>query len=640
MQNQNNKRSSDFELDQNDVKLKKQKASNDFTPEKYTEILSSLTSLSDSISEITHNSNQMDSSIVNELNNCRNKIPTIVTFGSQSSGKSALLNKLFPGLNLKSCNGIGTKCPIEIHAGPSYKNEIIVKNIQDQSEQQVTNLSEAEKLVDNITHQNSIQKNGKIIYRAYNLTDIVIIDLPGCANFEGYNSYFDHIKNEYLMKPETVILHVVIGTQDPDTDMSTMFLPTNNKIIKVLTHTDFWKEDEKKMEYLHFFDKKFNCPFAIVNNKENESEIINKFEIGELKNELIKGSSNLMAIITREHQEKIHKFIPEFKNCIFKANNLIEHKLELIGWKVPDMRQVVGEFRVFMSKLIEKEFDDGSKLANKLSAIKDEFTVEQMRKFHQYIPDCDKLAIELQKGTLNQIAGTEGWHNLVQKQIEILIQKARDEIIINYVKQYCEILKNQAIVILNHGYKPCTNLAIDNIIINLEKKHFKLVDNIVKKVTTQLDTIATQPYNSDDNYVRDYLINNHIQPITMVLEHIKKQSIQTRNLTQSFENTLNDIPKVLEDIMDNNGMFNTFYLAKAHTAQTQLLNFWKSKSVYIHDSVMEKLNKFRIQFKRLIEEQIHRVCDKDLIEPSHIDEHRKSLENIHKKIKEIDQLLI
>jgi hypothetical protein len=348
-----------------------------------------------------------------------------------------------------------------------------------------------------------------------------------------------------------------------------------------------------------------------------------------------KRSSNLMTIVSRDHREKIHNFIPEFRTCMFKENTLIEHKFETIGRQMPDMKQMVGEFRIYMSKLIDKEFNDGSNLAVGLNTIKTELTVDQMREcFSKCVPDHKILANELEKSTLNQIAGTEGWHNLVQKWIGILVSETRDNLIINYVTKYCEILKNQTIKSLHHAYKPCTDSAIDSIIINLEQKHFKLVNKIVKKITDQLDTIATQPYNSDDNYVRHYLIDSHLHPVQLVLEYIKKQS----NLTQSLEIALNNTPKILEIVMIDD-VYNNFYLAKAKNAHIQLLNFWKSKSVYIHNLVIEKVNKYRIQFKSLIEKQIQVVRDEDLVEPPHIDEQRKSLLNIYNKIEEINQLL-
>ena len=629
--------SSESEDSQN-IKKKKKTGKKKLTQEDYTKILPMISLLSDLISEFSHGyQNSNDIEIINKLNECQKKIPTIVTFGSQSSGKSALLNKLFK-LKLKSCPGIGTKCPIVIQASPTYENKIIVMDHKTNTENTFDTLEKAEIFINDKTRakeNTDIQFYNKIIYKINCTWNIIIVDLPGCVHGETiYDEYFNHLKQEYLMKPETIILHVVSGVQDPETDISMNYLQTNNKIIKVLTHTDLWQHDKPKIENLYNQDRKLNCTIAITNIDKDESKVIDGFEINKTRNEIIKGSSQLLTAIAKEYEAKIYEFIPELKDCITKAKLLIDDKFEIIGRQKPDMRQIIGEFRIFMTNTIKKEFNDGSNLAFSLNELKTNFTVQQLQKYDTIIPSANELAIELSGGSLNQIAGTEGWNNLVQKWIAKLMEKSKQELVIVYVQNYCNVILNQSINVLNNGYKPCTNKAIIKIINSLRKRFNNMNRKIIDEIISKLDNIASQPYNSDTNYVRDYLIDVHVDPVNRVLEYIKTQ----HNLTEALKYASANTKKVLENVMNGNE-FNNFYLSKAKNAHLQLINFWKSKSVYIHDLIIHELNSFRKQFQYLIEEKIQRTTKDDLFESSNINEQRQLLLNIYDKCEEILKLV-
>lgn len=618
---------------------KRQRVNGVITTEKYTQILSSLSSLSNSIYEFTQNRmSKNDVDILNKLNICRDKIPTIVTWGAQSSGKSALLNKIFPGLNLISCDGIGTRCPIIIQGDPSYESQIIVKNTFNHRETIVNNIEEAEKLVIELTKDSPIQCHGKIICKAKYPTCITIVDLPGFSTeIPDYDKYFTLLKKEYLMKPETVILHVVKGNDDPGPDMSATYLPTNNKIIKILTHTDTWVHDPSKINYFYQYDNKFNCTLAIVSNKKdsnNEMEIVDSFVLNNVKNELIRGSSNLMQIISREHNTNIHNFIPGFANCLGEAKKLIEQKLNIIGYQKPDMRQIVSEFRVFMLDVIKKEFSDGSSLAINLNILKEQFTVDQIRSYCQYIPDCDILAVELEKGTMNQIAGTEGWNDIVRKWIKILTEKVVIQRVVAYIEQYHEILKGCTVFVLGQTYKPCTESVSEKIIKDIEVEHNTLFDSVYDQIQNRMMDMSEQPYNSDDNYVKDYLINSHIQPTELLLKYIIKQ----KNVIQSINEALADIPRILEIVMKTSEY--NIYSAKAKNAHDLLTTFWKSSSVYVHDTIMHEINSYRKKFQLLLEKHVQHISCDDLIEPEHIEIERNALLNIIKKIEEIEFLFV
>jgi predicted GTPase len=613
-----------------------------FKQEDYTNILSYFSSLLDLISKYNsiyqNNSREDDDQIIKQLNECRNKIPVIVVWGAQSSGKSSVLNKIFPELklNLKSRQGLGTKCPVEIRAGPSYQRKIIIKNMITNTEDIMHTIDEAEKFIDE-KFKSDITIDFKIKCEINHPMNICIVDLPGCVSKtddltkERYNK----LRKEYLMKPETIILHVVNGTIDPDTDVSTPYLNNiNNKIIKVLTNTDLWAIDISKSNSLYEYDndpKKYTI--AIVNNRENEIEIIDKLELNYLQKELIRGSVRLTEIISREHQQKVFDFMPEFLVCINKARDLIDTKLNLIGRQTPDMKSNAVEFRIFMTTKAKKEFDDGSELAIELNKIKDDIQMEKLQECISIIPKPQILAKELESGSRKQIEGSEGWNDLMQKYIVALVDKIKKETIIGHINKHCNILENYIRKTFRSEYKPCTISASKKIIIGVTQ-HFSLVrKNIISKITEMLDNIAIEPHNTDKQYIKQYQIDMHIEVVRKALMFINKQS----DPLQSCKRFEQDPQKLLEFAMSDN--LDDIYLSKAKQAHSQLINFWKSKCVYIYAAIVDILNNCERLFLEEIINQIQMINYDDLKEPDDINTQRTSLLDIYEISNKIVQII-
>lgn len=610
-----------------DIAINKQKRKQ-FKQEDYTEILCCFSSLIDLISkynsEYQNNLKEDDKLIIKQLNECRNRIPMVVVWGAQSSGKSSVLNKIFPELklNLKSRQGLGTKCPIEIRAGPLYQKKIIIKNIATNTEDIMYTIEDAEKYIDE-KFKSNITIDFKIKCEVNHPLNICIVDLPGCISKtdniceERYNK----LKKEYLMKPETIILHVVNGTIDPETDVSTPYLvDIQNKIIKVLTNTDFWLNDISKSNSLYEYDtdpRKYSI--AIVNNKENEMEILDKLELKYLHKELIKGSSRLTEIISREHQQKVFDFMPDFLVNINKARDLIDSKLNLIGRQTPDMKLNAVEYRTFMSDKIKQEFCDGSDLAIDLNKIKDGINVEKMEEYISIIPKPQDLAKELKNGSRKQIEGSEGWNDLMQKYIAILIERIKKENITEHINKHCNIIENHIRNVFRTDYKPCTISASKKIIINLSQNFTLIRKNIINEINRMLDNIAIEPHNIDKQYIKQYQNDVHIEAVRKVLSFINKQN-DPAQICKKYEH---EPQKLLEMAMIDN--MDDVYLSKAKQAYSQLIYFWKSKCTYIYSAIVDILNSHERLLLNEIINQIQMINQDDLKEPDDINSQRKSL---------------
>jgi len=621
----------------NDLENKSKKLrNNNLSNEDYSEILTSFSMLGDLILEygIKFNNTGSDTEIIKELSECRDKIPMVLVWGMQSSGKTALLNKIF-GMKLKSCHGIGTRCAIEIHAGPSYSERIIVRDIINGNEIVTQNMEDAEKIIETSVEQNNengIQVFGKIIYEICNPIRINVLDLPGCVNKN--LKYFEYLKQEYLMKPETIILHVVNGTYDPATDLSAPYLNNvTNKIIKVLTHADSFIGDEQKLQNLYLYDKESkNYSIALVSNKNkkdnedesNETELFEKLKIGNTNKELIKGSSKLKELMFREYHEKIHEFLPIFKECTNFTKKAIDKKFESVQRQKPDMKNYVLTFKTITLDLINKEFGDGSDLAFKQKALELKFTVNDLRNYDSLIPSEAALAKELKMGIRKQVQGTEGWNDLFQKYVSILICKIKDDLVITYVNNYCDILVNCALDIFNKAKGPFTDQVLDKIRNNLLEYFNEMQQDATKKITEMLNNIELQPCSSDNNYVCDSNIDLHKDVVKNVLIYISKQI----NRDEALQYSIANIDDVLRKVMKGSET-NDFYLWKGKNARTQIINFWKSKCVQIHDSVIEIITKYDRSFEKQIQNEIHMVSHEELVEPEYIVNQRQMLHNIY-----------
>lgn len=621
-----------------------------FDQEDYTNILSHFSSLRDRISTyISKYQNKMnddDRQIIDQLNECKKKIPMITVWGAQSSGKSAMLNKIFPELklNLRSCNGLGTRCPIEIHAGPSYQSKIYVRCSRMNEPHYFENLRAAEEYIEKELSKGNtddICYDAKIILETKHAINICIVDLPGVTNDKNSKSkeFFETHKKEYLMKSDTIILHVVNGTIDPKTDVSASYLENiNNEIIKVLTHTDLWAIDNTRSEYLYkCYDpdpKKYSI--AIVNNRENETEILNSITLGNITKELIVGSNKLTEIISLKHQQKIFDFMQDFLCYIRQAQDLINAKLNVIGREKPDMQKYAIEFRTFMSNEIKKEFNNGSNLAIELSKIKSNITPEKFHECFKLVPDPTVISKNLEQGNLKQIEGTEGWNDEVQKYIAQLIDDIKKNIIIEHINKFCEILKRNADNVLLKEFNPFTTSASKRIILNMADYYNERKKKLEESIIEMLNNIAIQAYNNcDKNYVKQYLVSLHEDPVRLCFAQISNCSDSdiVRIVKSVKNNDGNEIRRLLETVLKND--LDNIYLAKGKQARPQLKYLWESKSIQINSDIMDILNSYRRTFEEKIIEEIQKINDSDLKEPEDIYTQRNSLLGIYKISDEI-----
>ena len=106
-----------------------------------------------------------------------------------------------------------------------------------------TDLEEAERYVIELTGKDininlSITCEVKIEEESEN-PDIILIDLPGFNNHVNHEDFIS-LKEKYLNKDESIIIHVGRADIDPSNEHSHNFLhDVKGKIIRILTHIDF-----------------------------------------------------------------------------------------------------------------------------------------------------------------------------------------------------------------------------------------------------------------------------------------------------------------------------------------------------------------------------------------------------------------
>lgn len=327
------KRTNENELIRDDTNSKKNKK--EINDRDYSEILESMLSLSNIIMGCTDIVEREE--YISVFNKFKDTIPGLVVWGNQSTGKTSLLKRMFPFLSQKECEGLGTRCPIELKKSIFYTEDSVY--IIDENGNRIGHNPEVKddnyikKLISAAENQlfsespNTGHLNCKIVIEMKSdLDNLIITDLPGCI--VNNPTYFNNMKELYLKKNGNIIIYVARGDVDPASDISLEFLKeVQNDKICVLTHTDYWNLHPEKI-YLEKYKKIFKNIFLV--NTKNELEIPDEFKND---NDVKIGTENLL--------NEMNKMI---KNKIFDSLSIFAEKVNILENKTTAQLRIVGEY--------------------------------------------------------------------------------------------------------------------------------------------------------------------------------------------------------------------------------------------------------------------------------------------------------
>ncbi len=566
--------------------------------------------------------------LVHNINSLKDVIPTVVTFGKQSSGKSTLYTLLFPEVCKDQLTGVGisTRCPISYKLGPDYENKVYVKDCFNNGNiKLVDNMIEAENYVNILANKHNCKiPDAEIICEVKCPEYFSIIDLPGFITDIGYQRYFDELKKKYLDKKHTIILHVAKADDDRETDISVNFIDgCLNTIIPVLTHADNWLNNGDKIDCINKHLNNNNVQhIAIVakgNDKYNEKEMFEQLNLNiETKKNVIKTSSEFRNFIISQLRQKTNEMYPHIENCVKKVMHDINEELGNIGRHKPDMRDECINFKLNYGKKINAEFKSllGPEINNLKKLIDPDIFIAKAN--DNLVPSFDILADELKTHNCRQVIGTEGWSELTKKYIKIMIESSKIDITY-YINNYFAILKNHMINMMSDKYRMYSKVNL-NILEYIESLTKKLHDDALEEITAELDNVAMDPYDANDSYVNDYARSLIQEPIRLVIKYFGTQT----NKSDAVEKALKD-PGFIINYVQKEMCDNDQYVIKGKTAKNQIVCLWKAKSFGIHTRIIETIFKYNRKYEKKLHNKIRNTQHEDLEEPELIDTKRQAL---------------
>lgn len=568
------KRSNDGELSQDNPITKKM-----INNQEFSEILELMSSLSNILPESDN-----EQEYIKYFNEFKSAIPGLVVWGNQSAGKSTLLKRMFPVLSQQSCEGLGTKCPIELKISVSYKKTNIYlvneKNEKYEGDDIKNSIAIAEERM-NIFFKDLSHIDGKIImemkFDSHNLT---VTDLPGCIIDN--DLYFNKMKDRYLNRLGNIIIYVARGDVDPGADMSLKFLEeTKNDMICVLTHTDAWKHDSKKEIYLEKYMKIANTVFLVNDKENNELDYLQKFQNN---NKIILGTPILLNMLIEKLNNKLSEMLPTLSLKVNKLHLITIDKLNEIGVLPLDKKDIVKNYIANLDKAVSLLPD----LHHLIKIRVNNSYLTIIRSHFNIVPQSNLLYVEVQK--TNEVSG---WDSVFKIYLNKMIQ-----ITITYLSKLIDghfDTITEKLLDINYEYKSRTKNVEKSIKSNIVIFIANAKENAKNNLIELINEIMTN--NTDKKYKEKYyqaIIDMRINMYSPIVTKVCSSRIKIKSLENTTE-IRNEIMLTNPDLID------------AKEKYILLEHIWNYKCEKIMNVFVNPIDKYRDILKNNILEMINNI---------------------------------
>ena len=349
------------------------------------------------------------------------KIPQLVVVGTQSSGKSSLLNAITQMDILPTGKNMVTRTPIklellynestQINIQFGYYKDNIFKSEATYNLKSITPNDE-ETIRENITtftqkyagnEKNISYKEIVIRINSNSVPNLTLIDLPGlvmvaCTDQGQPENIKDQIKDlikYYIIQPNTIIMGVLPARCDIEVDSALELIKeydkTGSRTLGILTKIDLMNVNTDISNYLTnniSNDLKLNYGYFAIKNKNNtnitykehnliETEFFNNHEIYNTMDKSNMGIINLSIYLSNILLEEIKKIMPSIKSQLEHKLLNINNQLEQLGNNIiVDENNKGFLFNYYITEFV-KTFNDSinntSKNINYGNIIKDTF---------------------------------------------------------------------------------------------------------------------------------------------------------------------------------------------------------------------------------------------------------------------------
>lgn len=358
--------------------------------------------------------------------------PKIVVVGTQSSGKSTLLNAIMNKNILPTGKNMVTRTPLDIRMIKSEKEEKIeINNICFKYNDYRGIGDEIENITNKLLGHNKSVGNKPIIINVYNkkINNLSLIDLPGltmvaCTDKgqpENIKEKIRDLISYYIKQENTIILAVMTARSDLEADIGLDMIKECDKkgerTLGVITKVDLMNTGCDMTEYLEnniSKDLQLNYGYHIIMNKKDVNEIDYFIKHPIYSNEKYKhqlGINELTNKIKKILVDKINKEMPNIKKKLINLNFENNKKLELYGTSPPVN---INERKMYIQTQINKinnivmgALNERGFYINAGSQLKNEFI-----KFRKEIMDheLNRNYILLKEGINRAIMNYDGNH--------------------------------------------------------------------------------------------------------------------------------------------------------------------------------------------------------------------------------------
>jgi GTP-binding protein EngB required for normal cell division len=447
--------------------------------------------------------------------------PKICVVGTQSSGKSSLLNSIINKNILPVGTNMVTRTPLDIRLIKTLNKEKI--EIDNNIFEDECDYEKIGKVIDNITDDfagcHKAVSNKPIIMNIYNkhLHNLSLIDLPGltmvaCTDKGQPANIKQQIReliSEYIKDENTIILAVMAARSDLEADIGLDMIkeydPDGKRTLGVITKVDLMNDNNDIGDYLEnneniSKDLMLYYGYHAIMNKgsiEDEKKYFNNhkkyskldtnhFGIGEL----IKKIRNILI-------DKIKKNIPDIKKKLNKLENNINTRLKTIGNEPPinanDKKSFIQSEIIKINETINKALTQKGFSINTGTKIKNEF----IRFREELVKHNNNYGIINIENALKNCEGNHMSYSISPIEIlEYCIQS--DKLIGNYLPISVKCIKN------------IKNILYELILITIKDlERFPDFYNFLKtKLTEQIDTSIkitilkiNEIINMEENYI-------------------------------------------------------------------------------------------------------------------------------------------
>lgn len=583
----------------------------------YCKVLTGLTEILSSLTAIKLVSTNGVDNVFNQLNDA---IPRIIVWGMQSWGKSTVLNIMFglkDNMELVTCKGMATKCPVELRLGPNYEDTVyaFVNGVKTK----VPSFQEAQNM---LKSHSGLFSGTIVVEKKHETHSMIIVDLPGCNADASTETYAQNMRNYYLTKPNTTILHVVKAGEDPNNDISAKYLHgLDANVIKVLTHTDKCDDTCYIDQYI-----KHGFKVALVNNQKDECNIISNLNVkGDFINGLVKLGELSMDLLKKDTE----KSIPLIKNLLNGCYQVINTEFEKIGRSKPDKRDVVYELQRYLREATKKQFEDqGTNYARMWNKTRDSLTKKHIYEYRTLIPEIKDLVEELKSGSRRTFKGSEGWGSIVKNNIKKIIEELKKKLVF-HITNMMNITQTYCIQCVENNYNEYTIKIQDKLKKMVGEKCIILKKQLIIEFNSYLDTLANNPFDDSEIFIK--ILNDQMMKES---HNLITKCIELQESGKPIKENLNELKQMLIK-----RKFTNSYTPKAQTAHRQLNSFWKSKSGEIHNTLNSYLSEYDEKVQYMCVELIDRIHYEDVVSSPELDNKRNMMRKLENDLSDLQKML-